>query len=42
MSAYLKVIGSGDSPLQGPYTVPYVEFPPNRSPDPAQEAAPYL
>jgi hypothetical protein len=33
MSAYLKVIGSGGAPLQGPYTEPYAEFPPNRPPD---------
>lgn len=33
MSACLKVIGSGDAPLTGPYTVPYAEFPPNRPPD---------
>jgi hypothetical protein len=33
MSAYLKVIGSGDAPLQGPYTEPYAGFPPNRPPD---------
>lgn len=33
MSAYLKVIGSGDAPLQGPYTEPYAEFPPSRPPD---------
>jgi hypothetical protein len=33
MSAYLKVIGSGDAPLAGPYTEPYAEFPPDRPPD---------
>jgi hypothetical protein len=33
MSAYLKVIGSGDAPLQDFYTKPCAEFPPNRPPD---------
>ena len=33
MSYFLKVIGSGDAPLQGPYTEPFAEFPPNRPPD---------
>ncbi len=33
MSAYLKVIGTGDEPLQGPYEEPFAEFPPNSPPD---------
>lgn len=33
MSAFLKVIGSGDDPLQGPYEERFAEFPPNRPPD---------
>lgn len=32
-TVYLKVIGSGDAPLQDPYTEPFAEFPPNRPPD---------
>lgn len=32
MSAYLKVIGSGDAPLQGPYTLPYADFSRTRPP----------
>lgn len=33
MSAYLKVIGSGEAPLAGPYIELYAEFPPDRPPD---------
>lgn len=33
MSAYLKVIGSGNAPLPGPYTVPYADFSRTRPPD---------
>lgn len=33
MSAYLKVIGTGKDPIQGPYTEPYAEFPPGTPPD---------
>ncbi len=33
MSAYLKVIGSGDAPLPGSYAEPYADFPPSRPPN---------
>ena len=33
VSAYLKVIGSGDAPLPGPYAESYAEFRPGRPPD---------